>query len=76
MSRFSGVFPEPAAAKPWAAVKQMTDDKLIDRDERVFCLITGSGLKDTARARQVAGEPTVIEPSLDAVRKYCRSFES
>jgi threonine synthase len=65
------VFPEPAAATPLAAVKQMAGDKLIDRDELVVCLVTGSGLKDTARARQVAGEPTIIEPSLDAVREQC-----
>jgi threonine synthase len=70
MSRFSGVFPEPAAATPWAAVKQMADDKLIDRDERVVCLVTGSGLKDAARARQAAGEPVTIEPTLDAVKEY------
>jgi len=76
MARYSGVFPEPAAATPWAAVKQMADDKLIDRDELVVCLVTGSGLKDTARARQVAGEPMIIDPSLDAVKKCCRSFES
>ncbi len=71
MARYSGVFPEPAAATPWAAVKQMADDKLIDRDERVVCLVTGSGLKDATRARQVAGEPIIIDPSLDAVRKCC-----
>ena len=74
MSRFSGVFPEPAAATPWAAVKQMADKELIEPDELVVCLVTGSGLKDAARARQVAGEPTIIEPSLDAVRKYCASI--
>jgi len=70
MARYSGVFPEPAAATPWAAVKQMADDRLIDRDELVVCLVTGSGLKDTARARQAAGEPMIIEPSLDAVTEY------
>jgi len=70
MTRYSGVFPEPAAATPWAAVKQMVDKKLIDPDEQVVCLVTGSGLKDAARARQVAGEPMIIDPSLDAVRDY------
>jgi threonine synthase len=74
MARYSGVFPEPAAATPWAAVKQMVDENLIDRDELVVCLVTGSGLKDAARARQVAGEPVIIDLSLDAVRKYCASI--
>jgi len=74
MARLTGVFPEPAAAAPWAAVKQMVNDKLIDRDERVVCLVTGSGLKDAARARQAAGELAIIEPSLDAVRAHATRY--
>ncbi len=76
MSRFSGVFPEPAAATPWAAVKQLANDNLIDPDELVVCLVTGSGLKDAARARRVVGEPMIIDPSLDAVKKCDQSLES
>lgn len=71
IARSTGVFPEPAAATPWAAIKQMAEDNLIGADELVVSLVTGSGLKDTVRARQAVGEPVVIEPSLDAVRKYC-----
>ena len=68
MARLSGVFPEPAAAAPWAAVKQMVRDKKIESDELVVCLVSGSGLKDIGSARKAAGEPRVINPSLDAVR--------
>jgi threonine synthase len=71
IARITGVFPEPAAAAPWAAVRQMAANKIIEPGERVVCLVTGSGLKDAARARQVAGEPQIIEPSLDAVRESC-----
>jgi threonine synthase len=72
MARFSGVFPEPAAATPWAAVRLMANNNLIEADELVVCLVTGSGLKDAAVARQVAGEPLVIEPSLEAVKEALR----
>jgi threonine synthase len=68
MSRLSGVFPEPAAAAPWAAVKAMSAAGLIDAGERIVCLVTGNGLKDPARAGRERIAPTVIEPSLDAVR--------
>lgn len=67
-ARLSGVFPEPAAAAPWAALKQMARHGLADPGETIVCLVTGSGLKDTARARQAAGEPVVIDPDLAAVR--------
>lgn len=63
----AGVFPEPAAATPWAAVKQMLVDGKIVADELVVCLVSGSGLKDIATAREVAGLPRVIDPSLEAV---------
>jgi len=68
MARSTGVFAEPAAAAPWAAVKQMARDDKIRADEVVVCVVSGSGLKDVAHARAVAGKPLVIDPSIDAVR--------
>jgi threonine synthase len=63
----TGVFPEPAAATPWAVVKQMVKDSKIAPDEVVVCLVSGNGLKDIASARKVAGRPRVIDPSLEAL---------
>ncbi len=69
MSRLTGVFPEPAAAAPLAALKKMLADKTIDPAERVVLIVSGNGLKDVGRAAEAAGEPTVIEPTLEAVRR-------
>jgi threonine synthase len=68
MASLSGVFPEPAAAAPWAAVKQMVQDREFASDELVVCLVSGNGLKDIASARAVAGQPQLIDPTLQAVR--------
>ena len=68
MAKLSGVFPEPAAAAPWAAVKQMVSENRIEADELVVCLVSGSGLKDVGSAQRAAGESLVIDPSVDAVR--------
>jgi threonine synthase len=68
MARLSGVFPEPAAAAPWAALKQMVRDGRVGADERIVCLVTGNGLKDIAGAARAVGEPRRVEASLDAVR--------
>lgn len=68
MARATGVFAEPAAATPYAALKHMVSEGRIGADERVVCVVSGSGLKDIANAQAVAGKPCVIEPSLDAVR--------
>jgi len=69
MARATGIFPEPAAAAPWAGLKQMILKQSITSDELVVCIVSGSGLKDIANARTVVGEPLVIEPSLEAVRE-------
>ena len=66
LARLAGVFAEPAAACAWACLRKMAQAKLIRPDERVVCLITGNGLKDVAAARRAAGEPTVIDASVDA----------
>lgn len=68
MARLSGVFPEPAAAAPWAAIKEMIRNKTIETDELVVCLVSGSGLKDIGSAQKAAGGPLVIDASIEAVR--------
>jgi threonine synthase len=68
MAQTTGVFPEPAAAAPWAAVKKMVRDETIGKDELIVCIVTGSGLKDAAGAAKTAGAVQLIDPSLDAVR--------
>jgi threonine synthase len=68
MASLSGVFPEPAAAAPWAAVKQMVSSGRLAADELVVCLVSGNGLKDIAAARSAVGRPQLIDVSLDAVK--------
>jgi threonine synthase len=69
MARASGIFAEPAAAAPWAAVKQLVQDDKIGADELVVCIVSGSGLKDVANAQKTAGAPLTIDPSVDAIRE-------
>lgn len=73
MARASGVFPEPAAAAPWAGLKQMIGNQRVDKDELVVCIVSGSGLKDVANTRSVIDKPQLIEPSLEALRA-CESW--
>lgn len=70
MARASGIFPEPAAAAPWAGVKQMVRDRQITKDEIIVCVVSGSGLKDVVNCQEVVGKPCLIEPSIEAVREY------
>jgi threonine synthase len=64
-----GVFAEPAAAAAYAGLVKAVAQGLVDSDERIVVLSTGSGLKDVASAMRAVGEPpAVVEPTLDAVR--------
>lgn len=63
----TGVFAEPAAAASFAGLEAALEQELVDRDERVVLLITGSGLKDVPAAARAVAIPEPVEPDLDAV---------
>ncbi len=47
IARLEGIFAEPASAATIAALRKLIDQGIINRDNEVVCLITGSGLKAT-----------------------------
>jgi len=70
-----GVFAEPAGAAAYAGLIEAVRKRLVDPEERVVVLITGSGLKDVRAAMQAAGEAIVIEPKLDTLEKAIRRMK-
>ncbi|MCJ7716932.1 MAG: threonine synthase, partial [Anaerolineales bacterium] len=64
-----GIFAEPAGSTAYAGLKQALEDKLVNENDPILVLNTGSGLKDVKAARQAAGEAPVIKPVLEEVIK-------
>ena len=64
-----GIFAEPAGATAYAGLNRAIASGLVNTDDPVLVLNTGSGLKDVRAAMQAVREAPVIPPSLDAVRK-------
>ena len=65
-----GVFAEPAAAAAYAGLVEALKRGLVEREERVVVLSTGSGLKDVASVmKAVEKEPPVVEPALAHVKE-------
>ena len=64
-----GVFSEPAAAAAYAGLVKAVELRLVDPEERVVVLATGSGLKDITTAMKSVGEPVVIEPTMENLRR-------
>ncbi|MBN1875681.1 MAG: threonine synthase [Anaerolineae bacterium] len=68
VARNTGVFCEPAAAASYAGLVKAVDKGLVDKDERIVVLLTGSGLKDITSTMKTVPEPPIIAPTLDAVK--------
>ncbi len=67
-----GIFAEPAGATSYAGLVKAIKAGLIQPDDPVLVLNTGSGLKDVRAAMQATGEAPVIEPSLSALKKLLK----
>lgn len=72
LARLGGVFAEPAGATALAGLQLAQSRGLLEPGETVVVISTGSGLKDVPAAMRIAGEPTVIPPTLDAVAESLR----
>ncbi len=71
LARGCGVFAEPAAAAGFAGLVAAIEEDVVDQDDRVVVISTGSGLKDiptAMRAVESAGRrPHRVIPHLEAV---------
>ncbi|MEN8144441.1 MAG: threonine synthase [Gemmatimonadota bacterium] len=67
LARHAGVFAEPAGAAALAGLRQAVEQGLLERDERIVLLITGTGLKDVPAASRLVERPEPIQPNLEAV---------
>ncbi len=73
VARNTGVFVEPAAAAAYAGLERAVAGGMVDPDERVVVLLTGSGLKDITSAMKTVPEPPIIPPTLEAVKSLVGS---
>lgn len=69
LARLSGVFAEPAGAAALAGLQAALHERLVNREERVVLLVTGTGLKDVAAVSRAVRRPAPIPPTLEAVAK-------
>lgn len=67
-----GIFAEPAGATAYAGLVAARRQGVIQADDPVLVLNTGSGLKDVRAAMQAVPQAPIIDPSLDAVKRLLR----
>jgi len=66
----AGIFAEPAGATAYAGLLKTIILEKIRPEDPVLVINTGSGLKDVRAAMQAVQAAPVIEPSLEAVKRY------
>jgi threonine synthase len=65
----TSIFAEPAGAAVLAGLRAALEAGLVDCEERIVLLVTGTGLKDISAAARAVRRPTPIPPSIDAVAR-------
>ena len=73
LARATGVFAEPAGAAAYAGLVKAVEMSLVDADERIVVLNTGSGLKDIKSAMKsvemVGTKATLVEPTMPDLKR-------
>ena len=69
LGREAAVFAEPAGAAGFAGLRKLALRGQIDAEERIVVLVTGNGLKDVESAIRATGQPELIEPTMEALRR-------
>jgi threonine synthase len=64
----AGIFAEPAGATAYAGVVKAFQTGLLQPDDPILAMNTGSGLKDIRAAMKAVKEPLIIEPTLKSLR--------
>jgi len=74
IARMEGLFAEPASSGTIAALKGLVNQSVIGADERIVCLITGSGLKATDVLQTISKRRKMIlvEADLSTKEKILR----
>jgi threonine synthase len=65
----AGIGCEPASAATLAGIRKLVGRGVIKRDERVVGILTGNLLKDSLTGIPQGNDGTVVEATIDAVRK-------
>lgn len=67
LAQTTGVFAEPAGAAALAGLDAALAESLVDRDDRIVLMVTGSGLKDIAASARSCPSLDPVPPELEAI---------
>jgi threonine synthase len=65
-----GIFAEPAGATAYAGLKKAVEAGMINQEDPVVVVNTGSGLKDIKAAMMAVKDAPIIEPTMQSLKNY------
>jgi threonine synthase len=68
LAKSEGIFAEPSGAIVLGAAAHLVEQRVVDADERIVCVVTGAGLKDVKSARLGVPEPRTIGATVQELR--------
>jgi len=68
LAQLEGIFAEPSGVTCIVGLLKMIETGIVDREEEVVCIITGSGLKDPETGKRISKEPTLVQASVNEMR--------
>ncbi len=67
LARYEGIGVEPASAASVAGIRKMAELGLLDKDEKIVCVVTGHLLKDPETVIKQCAPPIEIDPTIEAL---------
>jgi len=67
LARYEGIGVEPASAASVAGIRKMAEMGLLDKDEKIVCVVTGHLLKDPETVIKQCAPPIEIDPTIEAL---------
>jgi threonine synthase len=74
LARTEGIGVEPASAASIAGLRKLVENGVVDKGERVVCIVTGHVLKDPNVAIEACEEPTQVSSDPDEIRKVLQTM--
>jgi threonine synthase len=67
-----GLFAEPAGSTAYAGLEKAVRENIVNHDDDILVMNTGSGLKDIRTAMQAVSAAPIIEPTLKELKKFLK----
>ncbi len=75
LARAEGIFAESASSATIAGLQKLSEERVIDKSDKIVCLITGSGLKEPYIIKALSERPRIMGQKVSTKLEILRILE-